>query len=66
LLTRNEDDRAEIVDRMLVLLPPPPGVTREGVLKGDRTMLDRWWNALGIRDVLWWRLWKGPWPPASK
>jgi hypothetical protein len=66
LLTRNEGSRAEVVDRMLVLLPPPSGVTREGVLAGDRTMLDRWWNALGIKDVLWWRLWKGPWPPASK
>jgi len=27
--------------------PPPPGVTREGVLKLDQKMLDQWREALG-------------------
>jgi hypothetical protein len=32
-------------------------VSREGVLRGDRAMLEAWWNSLGLGDVDWWRLW---------
>ncbi len=36
--------RGEIFDRLAVLTPPPAGVTRDGILKSDRHMLDRWWH----------------------
>lgn len=51
-------DRATVYDRMAQLVPPPDGVTREGVLAGDRRMLDRWWEALGLGAAGWWRRWK--------
>jgi hypothetical protein len=37
-------------------------VTREGVLRGDHAMLDRWWDELGFGDMEWWRLWQRSWP----
>ena len=40
----------------------PSGVTREGILRLERNMLDLWWNALGLDDASWWRIWKGPVP----
>ncbi|HEY0376793.1 MAG TPA: FecR domain-containing protein [Pyrinomonadaceae bacterium] len=36
------DERARVYDRMASLVPPPQGVTREGVLKLNRAMLDLW------------------------
>jgi len=56
-------ERGRIHDRLAVLVPPPVGVTRDGVLRGDREMLDRWWDALGLGVSSWWRLWKSPGPP---
>jgi hypothetical protein len=50
-------DRAALYDRLAELVAPPEGVTREGVLAGDRRMLDRWWEALGLGSAGWWRLW---------
>ncbi|MFN7926347.1 MAG: zf-HC2 domain-containing protein [Blastocatellia bacterium] len=35
-------DRGQIYDRLAALLPPPLGVTREGILAGDQPMLDLW------------------------
>ena len=67
LLSRvNASERALVYDRMAALVPPPPGVTREGILALDRRMLDLWWNQLGLRNATWWRFWKGPWPPPSQ
>jgi len=64
LLSRvGEAERGRVHDRLAVLVPPPAGVTREGVLRGDREMLDRWWDALGLGVSSWWRLWKSPGPP---
>ena len=58
LLARLDGDaRTEVFSRLAELEPPPPGVSREGVLRGDRAMLDAWWNSLGLGDVDWWRLW---------
>jgi hypothetical protein len=51
-----------VFERMAALAPPPPAVTREAVLRGDRAMLDAWWNTLGLDDASWWRIWKGPVP----
>lgn len=55
-------DREAIYARLAELVPPPPGVTREGVLAGDRAMLDRWWDELGFGEMKWWRLWQRSWP----
>jgi hypothetical protein len=63
LLRRVEGvERVRLYDRMAVLAPPPKGVTREGVLSGDRRMLDRWWDELGLGQTSFWRLWKAPFP----
>ncbi|HEX5964557.1 MAG TPA: FecR domain-containing protein, partial [Pyrinomonadaceae bacterium] len=38
----NEGDRALVYEKMQSFAAPPAGVTREGVLKLDQTMLDLW------------------------
>ncbi len=61
LLSRlDSDERARVYDRMAALVPPPAGVTRAGVLEGDKKMLDLWWERLGLGNTAWWRLWKRP------
>ncbi len=57
-----ESERVMVYDRMAQLVPPPRGVTREGILAGDRPMLERWWDQLGLGQTSWWKLWKQPWP----
>jgi hypothetical protein len=52
----NPAERARVYDRMAALLPPPAGVTREGVLRGDKRMLDLWAEMFGIGKS-WWRYW---------
>ena len=47
LLARVDNaDRDRVYDKIASFLPPPEGVTREGVLKLDQAMLDRWKDAL--------------------
>lgn len=58
----NPSERALVYDRLAQLVPPPQGVTRDGVLSGNRSMRDLWWDALGLGDASWWRKWKGPVP----
>ncbi|HEY6808279.1 MAG TPA: FecR domain-containing protein, partial [Gemmatimonadales bacterium] len=36
--------RGRVYDRLAALAPPPPGVTREGILRLDAKMLDAWWD----------------------
>jgi hypothetical protein len=55
-------ERDAVYARLAALVPPPAGVTREGVLRGDRPMLDRWWNELGLGEMKYWRLWQRSWP----
>jgi hypothetical protein len=63
LLTRvDRAESARVFDRLAALVPPPAGVTRAGIARRDRRMLDQWWNALGLQSASWWRLWKAPWP----
>ena len=58
LLSRGDGEgRPAIYDQLAELVAPPDGVTREGVLAGDRRMLDRWWEALGLGAAGWWRRW---------
>jgi len=48
--------RPQVYDRMTELIPPPVGVTREGVLRGDRKMLDKWAETFGL-GYSWWKYW---------
>jgi hypothetical protein len=54
-------ERDSVFDRLAALVPPPAGVTREGIRAGRRDMLDRWWERLGLGEADWWRMWKQPW-----
>ena len=47
LIARVEgDDRRRVYEKMASLVAPPEGVTREGVLKLDQTMLETWRDKL--------------------
>jgi hypothetical protein len=54
-------ERPAVYDRLAALVPPPPGVNREGILRLDITMLDSWWNALDLGDISLWRHWEQSW-----
>jgi hypothetical protein len=54
-------ERTRVYERMAAIAPPPPGVTREAVLGGDRRAIDLWWNSLGLDSTTWWRIWKKSW-----
>jgi hypothetical protein len=59
LLSRTDGaERAEVYDRFAALVPPPAGVTRDGILHLDQFMLDLWWNALNLGDIYLWRYWE--------
>ena len=53
--------RGLVYDRLAAFFSPPSGVTRQGILSGDRHMLDLWWNSLGLGDTSWWRMWEREW-----
>jgi hypothetical protein len=61
LLSRVDADRPGVYDRLAALAPPPAGVTREGILRLDRQMLDTWWNSLGYGDIYLWRTYEHDW-----
>lgn len=62
LLARvGQADRGRVYDRLAALVPPPTGVTRNGVLRLDQNMLDLWWNQLDLGDVSLWRTWERSW-----
>lgn len=66
LLARVEgDQRVRVFDRLAKLVPPPPSVTKEGILRLDRPMLDQWWNTLGFDDISIWRRWEHEWAESS-
>jgi len=67
LLARTHgSERGRVHDRLAELVPPPPGVTREGLLGGDRAMLDAWWNELGLGPAEAWREWTSPFHEPSR
>jgi ferric-dicitrate binding protein FerR (iron transport regulator) len=41
-------ERGRIYDRLSLLVPPPTGVTRAGIVAGDARMLDQWWSRIGV------------------
>jgi hypothetical protein len=62
LLSRVEpSQRGMVFTRLSKFVPPPAGVTRDGILRLDREMLDRWWNRLGFDDISVWRHWERSW-----
>ena len=46
----NEEDRMHVYEKMAGLVPPPDGVTCEGVLKLDQKMLQQWRSSL---ETVW-------------
>jgi hypothetical protein len=65
LLARTEGAaRGLVYDRLHGLVPAPDGVTREGILEGDRAMRERWWDQLGLGTSEFWRMWTGSWSDA--
>src|SRR5712692_3785220 len=62
LLSRVSDaDRPGLYDRLATLAPPPAGVTRDGILRLDRPMLDSWWSSFGFGDIHLWRTYERDW-----
>ncbi len=62
LLSRvDADARGRVYDRLASLVPPPASVSREGVLGGDRAMLDAWWDELDLGPSALWRTWTAEW-----
>ena len=42
----NDEDRVRVYEKMAGFVPPPAGVTREGVLQLDQKMLEQWRHSL--------------------
>jgi hypothetical protein len=62
LLARVDDEQRILVyDRLRQLVPPPANISKEGILRLDRPMLDLWWNQLGFDDISVWRHWERSW-----
>lgn len=52
LLKSTEDsDRELVYDKLTAIAPPPDDVNREGILHGDRDMLERWGKDLGVSGM---------------
>jgi hypothetical protein len=66
LLRVHPEERARVFDRLAQLVPPENGVTRDGILRGNRAMLDAWWDQLGMEPLSWWREWERPWQGEKK
>jgi hypothetical protein len=67
LLARADgDDRLRVYKRLAELIPPPPQVTPDAVMRGDHAALDLWWEKLELGSAEWWRIWKGPVPSQTK
>jgi hypothetical protein len=65
LLTRvDPSDRDRVFDRLAAFVPPPSGVTKDGVRAGRGEDLDQWWDKLGLGTTNWWRVWKQQWRDA--
>jgi hypothetical protein len=68
LLSRTTSpDRAQVYARFAALVPPPSGVTQDGILALDPRMLDLYWNALNLGDISLWHYWEhSANPPAAQ
>jgi hypothetical protein len=43
-------DRERLYDKLATFVPPPPGVTREGILQSDEKMTSQW---LALLEPTW-------------
>ncbi len=43
-----ESERALIYDRLAQLIPPPPGVVREQIVRGSDYPVGLWWDLMGV------------------
>src|SRR5438445_1536312 len=67
LLSRVSDaDRPGVYDRLASLPPPPARLTREGILRLDRQMLDNWWSSFGYGEIWLWRTYESDWSQPSR
>ena len=66
LSRRSGTQRGRVYERLAAFVPPPLGVTRDGVLAGNTQMLDLWWNQLGFGDTSLWRTFERSWPEAAR
>lgn len=57
-LKERGSERARVYDRLAELVPPPQGVTRDGMLKGDPSMLEAWQKHLNLGMKKWWQFWQ--------
>jgi predicted anti-sigma-YlaC factor YlaD len=48
------EQRATVYDRLAELLLPPKDITRDGVLAGDRAMINDWQDIVGLGPVVEW------------
>jgi hypothetical protein len=51
LLKASSAEQDRVYERLAALVPPPPGVTRQGVLRRDPRMLDVWQAEV---EMVWW------------
>jgi len=59
LRTVSGEERRRLIDRGMALVPPPPSVTRAGLLRGDEDMMYLWRKQLGIGEPKrWWLNWR--------
>ena len=67
LLARvDASDRGRVYERLAAFVAPPAGVTRDGIARLDREMLDSWWSALGYGDISLWRSWERSWSQTER
>jgi hypothetical protein len=59
-------ERDRVFDRLASFVPPPAGVSREGIRLGNRAMLDAWWDALGLGTTSLWRRWSQEWKNSDR
>lgn len=61
LLPRVSDrERHDVLAALDARVPLPRGTTADAVFQLQGPALDRWWNALGLGDIRFWRQWKRP------
>lgn len=48
--------RERLYDRLTALVPPPPGLDRNAVLRGDARARSAFWAILGLGEMKWWQL----------
>jgi ferric-dicitrate binding protein FerR (iron transport regulator) len=64
---RRLPQRGVLFDHLAKMAPPPPGVTREGVLERNMQMMDAWRESLGLGGIKkWWLHWRDALPVGDR